>query len=90
MLTLSAEYKQWLENYEILKDQMRAAYRFKNANKALELRARMTTTIDMIRRLEKEGNTYSGHAVSAPVTGNVKVAKHSPMYLKSINTGSAE
>lgn len=85
MLTLKEELEQWYENYETIKTQIRAAYRFKNKDAALKLRVRLVTTIDMIHRLEKEGNSDTNSRVSASVSRYIKVANNPPVNFKSVH-----
>jgi len=88
-MTLKEEYKQWLVNYESLLIQMRAAYRFKNKKAIVDLEKRILNTQVQIamcsRALEQEGNTDSNNIVGSSVNRDVKVRKHSPMNLGSIN-----
>lgn len=88
-LTLKAEQKQWLANYEQLLKQMRAAYRFKNIKAIAALEKRILTTQVQIaivtRELEKDCNSDPKGGVSSPVSGYVKIAKDSPVGFDSVN-----
>lgn len=89
MLTIKEEYDQWLVNYEILLNQLRASYRFKNIQRIEEINKRILNTQVQIAicalRLKKEGNSDPKSPVGAPVSGDVKVRKHAPVDLKGIH-----
>lgn len=84
-MTKNEELKIWEDNLEILNDQLRAAYRFKNASAALDIRVRISTTLDMIERLKKEGQSDPNGSVSSAIPSHIKVAKKPPMDFNGIN-----
>lgn len=93
-LTPLQEYDQWLDNYDILLEQLRAAYRFKNQAKIPELHKRILQTQMQIamsaKALKEIGNAHARNVISAPISADVKVRKHTPVNLKSIDGDGVE
>lgn len=89
MLTPIQEYRQWLENYEILLEQLKGAWRFKNLKAIDELNKRILNTQVQIaicaRALEKERKAKSQGIISSAISRYIQVRKHTPMDLNSIN-----
>lgn len=89
MLNLNKEYDQWLENYEILLIELRAAYRFKNKLKIDELSKRILSTQVQIamcaRALKKQRNTNTKSIIRPSIYPNIKIRKHTPLNFDSIN-----
>ena len=94
MLTIEEEYDQWLENYKILLDQLKAAYRFKNKDKIEFLHKRVLATQVQIAMcasaLKEVRNSKTQAVISAPISTHVKVRKHSPVNLKSVDRDGSE
>lgn len=91
MLTIEQEYKQWLENYELLLCQLRAAWRFRNKKKIEEINKRILNTQVQIsmcaRKLKKQSDSNSDSARSVAVGRNVKIGKYSSVNFQSIVRG---
>lgn len=88
MLTIEQEYKQWLENYELLLHQLKAAWRFRNKKKIEELNKRILNTQVQIamcaRKLKKQSDSNSNSPRSVTIGRNVKIGKYFSVNFESI------
>ena len=73
-----------------LRDQLRIALRFNNNEKIYKYSYELTVinsqivdlVIDLLERIEKTG---SNNTISSPIPSDIKIIKHSPMNLDSID-----
>jgi hypothetical protein len=81
----SEELTHWINTYDRLKNELKAAFRFHNRKMIDDLSKRLIVTQRMIAEtvceLKKDGNADTGNAVGSAVSPSVNIAKNSPLYL---------
>lgn len=89
MLTLIEEYNQWLDNYDILLNQLRAAYRFKNKRAINDINKRVLNTQVQIsmcaRALKKQGYADPCYTVSPSIGGHIQFPQYASMKLQGVS-----
>jgi hypothetical protein len=85
-MTKIQELNQWIVNYEQIKVELQAAFRFKNQRAVDDLSKRLLNTESMIARLvvdlKKNGNGKPYGAVSASVNTGVDIPEHAALHTK--------
>lgn len=84
-MELTKELDQWLDNYDKLLNEMRAAYIFKNKEAIDDLSKRILNTQVQIaictKRLKEQGYAYSKTTIGSCVRANIDIGEDSPVDL---------
>lgn len=83
MIPLQQELSLWIKNYDTLKVELQAAYRFKNKEAIDDISSRLIMTqrqiSEVVSLLEKQGNRNADSPITLSVGSGVDITKNSTM-----------